>query len=662
MEKKRTAKMPLIRGIKRPLIRGIKMPLIQGIWIFLLACGILTAAFQLAAAEPAYASDEISAVEIYMDEPQPGVGTNDFMNATVTAGSIPAEFEIVEGIWYYDYYGGFHINNDEPFRDDRVYTLMLRLRTTDKINPNTGKRYEFLKSDGVFPYIIMNSDSDQTHLMDTYVVDEHEIAFKWIFTKGERIIYDLYIDNVDPPIPGEPIGTSAITISSKPDEFTAYPLSLSTGGRIWQYKDNDVWHPCPDGAVFEEGIEYRLRLNPMLAKGYRFASAASATIDGTPGYELKQLDQQYCVYLEYPPLSEPYTLQNSDMFVVKAGVLNVRSSKSRYSSRLGNLKFGNAFEAKLRCGDWIGFDFEGQTGWVLRKYLAITYSADTMVEPRWCTVTANALNVREDISTSSTRIGGLKYDDRILVTGERYEYDDDQVILWSVLEYKGENPGDEPRLAYVQSKFTSYESAKVEKKLETIGFSYFPETVSTKSYAPPVAVSGEYIAVSDDLIAATKDGLLKIILFAEDAYAFSNLGPSDIQLPSGCDFKIISAVPAGDGSTLTINMEKIKPPVVAPKKPKVKKPTSFKVKAGKRKAIVTWKKVSGVTGYKIKYSKKKSFSKAKTKTVKGASHKKYTIKKLKKGKRVYVKMRAYKKYKGKTYYGPWTKAKSVKVK
>lgn len=90
---------------------------------------------------------------------------------------------------------------------------------------------------------------------------------------------------------------------------------------------------------------------------------------------------------------------------------------------------------------------------------------------------------------------------------------------------------------------------------------------------------------------------------------------------------------------------------------KVKKITLKNVKGKKMK--VTIKKVSNATGYQIKYSTKKSFKNAKTvKTTKTT----YTIKKLKKKKTYYVKVRAYRKVNGKTYYGSYSAVKKIKIK
>ncbi|MCB6994305.1 hypothetical protein LI177_12535 [bacterium 210820-DFI.6.37] len=85
------------------------------------------------------------------------------------------------------------------------------------------------------------------------------------------------------------------------------------------------------------------------------------------------------------------------------------------------------------------------------------------------------------------------------------------------------------------------------------------------------------------------------------------------------------------------------------------KETITSLKKGTKKFTVKYKKQAGAS-YQIYY--KTSGSKAKT--VKTSSVSK-TIKKLKGGKTYTVKVRAYKKIDGKTYYGSYSKAKKVKV-
>ena len=94
------------------------------------------------------------------------------------------------------------------------------------------------------------------------------------------------------------------------------------------------------------------------------------------------------------------------------------------------------------------------------------------------------------------------------------------------------------------------------------------------------------------------------------------------------------------------------------------KVTLSKISAGKKQFTATWKTVSGVTGYEIQYSTSKKFTKKTTKTVKikSAKTKKTTIKKLSKGKKYYVRVRAYKIVNKKPVYGAWSSVKSVKVK
>ncbi len=99
--------------------------------------------------------------------------------------------------------------------------------------------------------------------------------------------------------------------------------------------------------------------------------------------------------------------------------------------------------------------------------------------------------------------------------------------------------------------------------------------------------------------------------------------------------------------------------VSAPAKTVIKK---LKNRKGK-KLQVKFKKVSGADGYEIAYSKGVNFGKKKT-TVKSynAAKNVRTIKKLKKGKRYFVKVRAYKMNGTQKVYGKWSQVKVVKIK
>ncbi len=79
-------------------------------------------------------------------------------------------------------------------------------------------------------------------------------------------------------------------------------------------------------------------------------------------------------------------------------------------------------------------------------------------------------------------------------------------------------------------------------------------------------------------------------------------------------------------------------------------------RAGSGKLKITWKKVSGATGYQIYRSAQKNSGYRRIKNLSSKSSS-YTNSKLKNGKRYYYKIRAYKRIDGKTYYGKFSNIK-----
>ncbi|MCQ4635805.1 N-acetylmuramoyl-L-alanine amidase [Anaerovorax odorimutans] len=98
------------------------------------------------------------------------------------------------------------------------------------------------------------------------------------------------------------------------------------------------------------------------------------------------------------------------------------------------------------------------------------------------------------------------------------------------------------------------------------------------------------------------------------------------------------------------------------KSAKVKPGTpSVSSKAGKRKITVKWKKVTGASRYVVYRATKKSGKYKKIATLK-SNRRSYTNKKLKKNKRYYYKVRAYRTVKGKKYYSNYSSYTTKKVK
>ena len=109
----------------------------------------------------------------------------------------------------------------------------------------------------------------------------------------------------------------------------------------------------------------------------------------------------------------------------------------------------------------------------------------------------------------------------------------------------------------------------------------------------------------------------------------------------------------------TTSTKKPTQPTVSVKTTKLKSAKNAKGK----KIVVKWKKNTAGNGYQIQYSTSKKFAKGnKTKTISKNKTTSYTIKKLKKKKTYYVRIRTYKKVSEKTYYSEWSSVKKVKIK
>ncbi len=81
-----------------------------------------------------------------------------------------------------------------------------------------------------------------------------------------------------------------------------------------------------------------------------------------------------------------------------------------------------------------------------------------------------------------------------------------------------------------------------------------------------------------------------------------------------------------------------------------------------KKAKISWRKQTKITGYVVSYSTSKNFKNAKNINVKGANKNSYTLSKLTSKKTYYIRVRAYKKVNGKNIYGSWSSVKKISIK
>lgn len=184
-------------------------------------------------------------------------------------------------------------------------------------------------------------------------------------------------------------------------------------------------------------------------------------------------------------------------------------------------------------------------------------------------------------------------------------------------------------------------------------------------YTP--SLSGQYtfrVSSSDD----EADPSLSIGMMKRDS--FSDLKSKDLKWTSGFGYQEVTAnLQAGTCYAIKVDndmygseiynsytLSLTQKPAVSVAGVKAKKAVSKKAK----KAVITWKKASGVDGYQVTYSLKKNFKKAKSVNV-SAKKAKVTLKKLKRGKRYFVKVRAYRNVEGARYYGGYSKTLKVTV-
>ncbi|MGN0443771.1 MAG: leucine-rich repeat protein [Acutalibacteraceae bacterium] len=89
---------------------------------------------------------------------------------------------------------------------------------------------------------------------------------------------------------------------------------------------------------------------------------------------------------------------------------------------------------------------------------------------------------------------------------------------------------------------------------------------------------------------------------------------------------------------------------------------TLKVKAGAKKASLSWNKQTGASGYVVYMATSKNGTYKKIATVKGGTKVSYTKTGLTKSKTYYFKVKAYKTVDGKNIYGAYSAVKSVKIK
>ena len=150
--------------------------------------------------------------------------------------------------------------------------------------------------------------------------------------------------------------------------------------------------------------------------------------------------------------------------------------------------------------------------------------------------------------------------------------------------------------------------------------------------------------------------------------------PTPIVTPTAVPTKQPTATPTAKPTAVPTAIPTLKPTIAPTVTPSATPDNSDKISGKKtlskvilqvpknkkgRKLVVRWNAVKDAKGYQLQYALNKKFKKKKSIQTKKT---KYTIKKLKKKKTYYIRVRAYKMNGKKKVYGKWSTVKKVKIK
>lgn len=105
--------------------------------------------------------------------------------------------------------------------------------------------------------------------------------------------------------------------------------------------------------------------------------------------------------------------------VVTASALNVRSGAGTQYKVIGVLRAGQSVDIVGESNGWYQIDYNGKTGYVYGKYVAVTSNLSNITVLKTVKVTARSgLNVRVNSSTAAKKIGAVPYGAELKVVGE----------------------------------------------------------------------------------------------------------------------------------------------------------------------------------------------------------------------------------------------------
>lgn len=106
---------------------------------------------------------------------------------------------------------------------------------------------------------------------------------------------------------------------------------------------------------------------------------------------------------------------------IAADYVNIRKKPSTEAKIIGKLYRGSAATIMETKGDWVYIKSGSVSGYIMKDYLAIGYSAEKLIDEfgtKWATVTTETLKVREEKNTECTVLTLIPEDESYEVLGE----------------------------------------------------------------------------------------------------------------------------------------------------------------------------------------------------------------------------------------------------
>lgn len=106
---------------------------------------------------------------------------------------------------------------------------------------------------------------------------------------------------------------------------------------------------------------------------------------------------------------------------IAADYVNIRKKPTTESTIIGKLYRGSAATISKTVGDWVYIKSGSVSGYIMKDYLAIGYSAEKLIDEfgtKWATVTTETLKVREEKNTECTVLTLIPEDESYEVISE----------------------------------------------------------------------------------------------------------------------------------------------------------------------------------------------------------------------------------------------------